>query len=93
MSMTLCLLNVIWANLLFISKFHLHLFSDEIAVGLVQDFRFICYGRIKKELKYQDLVDNIRPQQRMDCVGFPSGDRLQRIPSPVYVEINVSPGN
>lgn len=42
--MTLCLLNVIWANLLFISKFHLHLFSDEIAVDLVQDFRFICYG-------------------------------------------------
>lgn len=44
MSMTLCLLNVIWADLLFISKFHLHLFSDEIAVDLVQDFRFICYG-------------------------------------------------
>lgn len=31
-------------RLVFISKFHLHLFSDEIAVDLVQDFRFICYG-------------------------------------------------
>lgn len=34
------------------------------------------------------LIDNY-----MECMGFPIGDWLQRIPSPVYVKSNDNPGN
>lgn len=42
---------------------------------------------------YNSNMNKLQIDNYMECMSFPIGDWLQRIPSPVYVKSNDSPGN